>query len=92
MDEQPNAVAEDAPSPWWPCPECGAIEMRFVGVLERGRWNEDWTYQQFSPPDGRPTGIRVDEVTCVACGHTFNPITQFGWPSGPENGWGDTDG
>lgn len=90
--EQPSALSDTAPSPWWPCPECGG--ERFLGsfVLERGRWTEDFQeWQAFDPPSGVPTGIRVDEVECAACGHTFNPIAVFGWPSGPENGWPDDD-
>lgn len=75
----PSAIREDAPSPWWPCPECGGIHFRTTCVFERGRWADERTWKAFDPLDGHPGGIAVD-VTCDTCGHEFNIAEHYDWP------------
>lgn len=78
---EPSAIKDDAPSPWWPCPECGEIRFRTTCVFERGRWADDTsTYVRSDPPDGRPCGIALN-VTCTACDHELDIAAHYGWPT-----------
>lgn len=81
---------DDAPSPWWPCPECGGIEFRTVVLFERGEWisfgddEDEGEYETFDPPDGRPGSVGTD-VVCEQCGYRFDIHRHYGWPGSEES-------
>lgn len=80
MSELPNAIREDAPAPWWPCPACGAVHFKVVCTFERGWWLSETNYVHVEPPMGRPTGVQVSAAECVDCGTVTNLHEHYGWP------------
>jgi hypothetical protein len=73
-----DAIADDAPSPWLPCPQCAGVWFKVQAVLERGHWVEDGTYEVDleSPPhvgayvsNAGPDGAQP--IECNECGHKF---------------------
>lgn len=81
LDGPTAATTDEAPSPWWPCPECGGAHFRVICVFERGEWVDEDTYVHHDPPSGTPTAIDVGVVTCVLCGHRFDIARHYGWGS-----------
>ncbi|MGZ4516692.1 MAG: hypothetical protein ACXVXN_02055 [Mycobacteriaceae bacterium] len=81
---EPNAITDDQPSPWWPCPECGGIYFRTTCVFERGAWVSEEKWEAFDPPTGQPSAIKVSDVTCVLCQHTFDVSKHYEWPEPRE--------
>lgn len=79
MSDTTAATADDAPSPWWPCPECGSVHFRATMSFERGSWMPDGRYVLFDPPTGTPTGIDVSHVDCLECGNEFDIAHHYGW-------------
>lgn len=77
---EPNAIREDAPSPWWPCPECGCVHFKVTCVFERGWWLSETNYVVAEPPQGRPSAIQVSDAECVDCGTVTNLREQYQWP------------
>lgn len=70
-----------APSPWWPCPECGGVALRAIVHFERGRWVDEGTYVALDPPDGVVGSVQASDVTCDGCGHRFDIHAHYGWPT-----------
>ncbi|MGZ4610433.1 MAG: hypothetical protein ACXV2H_09275 [Actinomycetes bacterium] len=79
-----NAITDNQPSPWWPCPECGGEAFRTTCVFERGSWVSDEQWEAFDPPKGRPSAINVSDVECVQCGWNFNICGHYEWPVNGE--------
>lgn len=80
---EPNAITDDAPSPWWPCPECGGIHFHTTVTWERGSWVEyppdEPVWVPFDPPNAVPTGTS-SHVVCADCGHEFDIAQHYEWP------------
>lgn len=85
---EPSAITDDAPSPWWPCPECGFEHFRVICCWERGNWqpcgyDEDgepaFKWQAFDPPRGAPSGVST-MAECMNCRTTTDLATHYNWP------------
>ncbi len=85
IDNEPNAIREDEPYPWWPCPNCLlSVHFRATVCWERGEWIEyepdEHRYEQYDPPSGRPASVQANDVECVQCGHRFDIAKHYEWP------------
>lgn len=81
-----EAMSDDKPSPWMPCPQCGEIWLSVIGVLERGDWvpnpdGETATYQlDFEqPPKVAAYQSGPQMIGCTSCGHRFS-LVDCGYP------------
>jgi hypothetical protein len=82
-----DAVADDAPSPWLPCPECGrSVWFKATVTFERGEWLDEDTYEinLEVPPHITAYQSGPETIECIGCGHRFG-LKDLGYKIEPEN-------